>query len=141
VEILRPSNLALVALVFVFSLNLAPMMFESFTSDRIWTSNPPESMDISELLQDGGRRACVCLFDVCCTGAGWSVTDAVTPGPTPSQRIDTPCLRVPWVGLKRNVLVRLEPHTTSRVDVDQREKWQPRCAAAGWFDELIAPIE
>jgi hypothetical protein len=43
VEILRPSNLALVALVFVFSLNLAPMMFESFTSDRIWASNPPES--------------------------------------------------------------------------------------------------
>ena len=42
-EILRPSNLALVALVFVFSLNLAPMMFESFTSDRIWASNPPES--------------------------------------------------------------------------------------------------
>ena len=32
-----------VALVFFFSLNLAPMMFESFTSDRIWASHPPES--------------------------------------------------------------------------------------------------
>ena len=42
-EILRPANLCLVALVFFFSLNLAPMMFESFTSDRIWASNPPES--------------------------------------------------------------------------------------------------
>jgi hypothetical protein len=30
-------------LVFFFSLNLAPMMFESFTSDRIWASNPPDS--------------------------------------------------------------------------------------------------
>jgi hypothetical protein len=43
VEILRPANLCLVALVFFFSLNLAPMMFESFTSDRIWASSPPES--------------------------------------------------------------------------------------------------
>ena len=43
VEILRPANLCLVALVLFFSLNLAPMMFESFTSDRIWASNPPES--------------------------------------------------------------------------------------------------
>ena len=40
---LRLSNLCLLALVFFFSLNLAPMMFESFTSDRIWASNPPES--------------------------------------------------------------------------------------------------
>jgi hypothetical protein len=43
VEILRPANLCLVAWVLFFSLNLAPMMFESFTSDRIWASNPPES--------------------------------------------------------------------------------------------------
>jgi hypothetical protein len=42
-EKLRFSNLCLIALVFFFSLNLAPMMFESFTSDRIWASNPPES--------------------------------------------------------------------------------------------------
>ena len=42
-ELLSLSNLCLVALVFVYSLNLAPMMFESFTSDRIWASNPPES--------------------------------------------------------------------------------------------------
>jgi Anthrone oxygenase len=42
-EIVHPSNLCLAALVFVYSLNLAPMMFESFTSDRIWASNPPAS--------------------------------------------------------------------------------------------------
>ena len=42
-EILGLSNLSLVALVLFFTLNLAPMMFESFTSDRIWASNPPES--------------------------------------------------------------------------------------------------
>ena len=40
---MRPSNLSLAALIFLFSLNLAPMMFESFTSDRIWAANPPES--------------------------------------------------------------------------------------------------
>ena len=33
----------LVGLVLAYSLNLAPMMFESFTSDRIWASNPPDS--------------------------------------------------------------------------------------------------
>jgi len=33
----------LIALVFFYSLNLAPMMFESFTSDRTWASNPPDS--------------------------------------------------------------------------------------------------
>lgn len=33
----------LVALVFLYGLNLAPMMFESFTSDRTWASNPPDS--------------------------------------------------------------------------------------------------
>jgi Domain of unknown function (DUF1772) len=42
-EVLSLSNVCLVVLVFVYSLNLAPMMFESFTSDRIWASNPPES--------------------------------------------------------------------------------------------------
>jgi hypothetical protein len=31
------------ALIFFYSLNLAPMMFETFTSDRTWASNPPES--------------------------------------------------------------------------------------------------
>jgi hypothetical protein len=42
-EMLSLSNLCLVGLIFVYSLNFAPMMFESFTSDRIWASNPPES--------------------------------------------------------------------------------------------------
>ena len=42
-EMLLLSNLCLVALVFFYSLNLGPMMFESFTSDRTWASNPPES--------------------------------------------------------------------------------------------------
>jgi hypothetical protein len=37
------SNLCLAVLTFIYSLNLAPMMFETFTSDRIWASNPPES--------------------------------------------------------------------------------------------------
>jgi hypothetical protein len=41
--ILHPSNISLAALVFFYSLNLAPMMFESFTSDRTWASSPPES--------------------------------------------------------------------------------------------------
>src|SRR5262245_42582774 len=36
-------QICLMALVFFFSLNLAPMMFESFTSDRTWASNPPDS--------------------------------------------------------------------------------------------------
>jgi hypothetical protein len=36
-------DLSLVALVFLFSLNLVPMMFESFTPDRTWASHPPES--------------------------------------------------------------------------------------------------
>jgi Domain of unknown function (DUF1772) len=37
------ADLCLLGLVLAYSLNLAPMMFESFTSDRIWASNPPES--------------------------------------------------------------------------------------------------
>ena len=40
---MRLSNLGLAVLIFFFSLNLAPMMFESFTSDRIWAASPPES--------------------------------------------------------------------------------------------------
>ena len=40
---IHPSELCLAALVFVYSLNFGPMMFESFTSDRLWASNPPES--------------------------------------------------------------------------------------------------
>jgi hypothetical protein len=43
VELLRLSNLSLVALAFFYSLNLAPMLFESFSSDRTWASNPPKS--------------------------------------------------------------------------------------------------
>jgi hypothetical protein len=39
----RFSDTCLAALVFVYSLNVAPMMFESFTSDRIWARNPPDS--------------------------------------------------------------------------------------------------
>ena len=40
---MRLWNACLVALVFFYSLSLAPMMFESFTSDRTWASNPPDS--------------------------------------------------------------------------------------------------
>jgi hypothetical protein len=40
---LQVPNLCLVALTFFYSLNLAPMMFETFTSDRMWASSPPES--------------------------------------------------------------------------------------------------
>jgi hypothetical protein len=43
VDNVRVANACLVALVFFFSLNLAPMMFETFTSDRLWASHPPES--------------------------------------------------------------------------------------------------
>ena len=42
-EVVELANVCLMVLVFFFSLNLAPMMFESFTSDRIWASNPPDS--------------------------------------------------------------------------------------------------
>jgi len=37
------SDYALVALAFFYCLNLGPMMFESFTSDRTWASDPPDS--------------------------------------------------------------------------------------------------
>jgi hypothetical protein len=37
------SDVFLAGLVFFYSLNLGPMMFESLTSDRTWASNPPES--------------------------------------------------------------------------------------------------
>jgi hypothetical protein len=46
----------LVALVFLYGLNLAPMMFESFTSDRTWASNPPDSFHMF-LGQYGHRTA------------------------------------------------------------------------------------
>src|SRR5262245_51489270 len=40
----RPlSEWLLAGLVIVYSLNFGPMFFESFTSDRTWASNPPES--------------------------------------------------------------------------------------------------
>src|SRR6185369_5040071 len=42
-DMMHLADLCLVGLVLAYSLNLAPMMFESFTSDRIWASNPPES--------------------------------------------------------------------------------------------------
>jgi hypothetical protein len=45
-DLLQLSNLCLVALVFFYSLNLGPMLFESFTSDRTWASNPPESFSM-----------------------------------------------------------------------------------------------
>src|SRR5262245_58619125 len=44
--LLQLSNLSLVLLVFVYSLSLGPMLFESFTSDRIWASHPPESFSM-----------------------------------------------------------------------------------------------
>ena len=37
------SDYVLVALAFFYCLNLGPMMFETFTSDRTWASNPPDS--------------------------------------------------------------------------------------------------
>jgi len=37
------SNACLGVLVFFYMLNLAPMVFESWTSDRTWASRPPES--------------------------------------------------------------------------------------------------
>ena len=37
------SDLLLAGLLFFYSLNLGPMIFESFTSDRTWASNPPDS--------------------------------------------------------------------------------------------------
>ena len=42
-DMMQLADLCLVGLVLAYSLNLAPMMFESFTSDRIWASNPPDS--------------------------------------------------------------------------------------------------
>ena len=36
-------DVLLAGLLFFYSLNLGPMMFESFTSDRTWASNPPAS--------------------------------------------------------------------------------------------------
>ena len=45
-DVLQLSNLCLVVLVFLYSLNLGPMLFESFTSDRTWASNPPESFSM-----------------------------------------------------------------------------------------------
>jgi di/tricarboxylate transporter len=43
VEVLHLPNLCLAVLVLFYSLNLAPMLFETFTSDRTWASHPPES--------------------------------------------------------------------------------------------------
>ena len=40
---IHASDWLLAALVLFYSLNLGPMIFESFTSDRIWASNPPQS--------------------------------------------------------------------------------------------------
>ena len=37
------ANLLLAVLVFFYSLNIGPMMFESFTSDRTWAAHPPDS--------------------------------------------------------------------------------------------------
>ena len=45
-DVLQLSNLCLVVLVFLYSLNLGPMLFESFTSDRTWASHPPESFSM-----------------------------------------------------------------------------------------------
>jgi hypothetical protein len=40
---IRWSELSLAATVFCYSLNFGPMFFESWTSDRIWASHPPDS--------------------------------------------------------------------------------------------------
>ena len=40
---LHAADFALLALAFFYCLNLGPMMFETFTSDRTWASDPPES--------------------------------------------------------------------------------------------------
>jgi hypothetical protein len=42
-DMMHLADLCLVALVLAYTLNLAPMLFESFTSDRIWASDPPDS--------------------------------------------------------------------------------------------------
>src|SRR4249919_153794 len=44
---LHAADCALLALAFFYSLNLGPMMFETFTSDRTWASDPPESFHMS----------------------------------------------------------------------------------------------
>jgi hypothetical protein len=41
-----PADLSLGVVVFFYSLNLAPMIFETFTSDRTWASHPPESFSM-----------------------------------------------------------------------------------------------
>lgn len=43
---MRLPALSLAVLVFFYSLNFGPMMFESFTSDRTWASNPPDSFSM-----------------------------------------------------------------------------------------------
>jgi hypothetical protein len=45
-DMLQLANLCLVGLVFFYSLNLGPMLFESLTSDRTWACNPPESFSM-----------------------------------------------------------------------------------------------
>jgi len=40
---LQPSEACLAGLVFLYSLNFGPMVFESFTSDWTWASKPPDS--------------------------------------------------------------------------------------------------
>src|SRR5262245_60554499 len=50
------ADLCVVGLILAYTLNLAPMMFESFTSDRIWASNPPDSFHMF-LGQYGQRTA------------------------------------------------------------------------------------
>ena len=37
------SDLCVAALLFFYSLNFGPMFFESWTSDRLWASRPPDS--------------------------------------------------------------------------------------------------
>jgi hypothetical protein len=46
VEQMHASEWLLGAAVFFFSLNFGPMTFESFTSDRTWASNPPDSFSM-----------------------------------------------------------------------------------------------
>ena len=56
-KMLELPNLCLIALAFFYGLNLFPMIFESFTSDRIWASNPPESFYMVRMIGEVAKAA------------------------------------------------------------------------------------
>ena len=43
---MRLAEWLLVGLVSFYGLNFGPIVFESFTSDRTWASNPPDSFSM-----------------------------------------------------------------------------------------------